>query len=74
MKTTLKGIREYKGWSLKEASEKYGINSNVLKEFEDYKQIPSSQIVSAILNTINMNNENLFLSIYCDIISKYRPM
>ena len=29
MKTTLKGIREYKGWSLKEASEKY---IKILKE------------------------------------------
>lgn len=74
MKTTLKGIREYKGWSLKEASEKYGININMLKEFEDYKQIPSSQIVSAILNVVNIDNENLFVSIFCDIISKYRPM
>ena len=74
MKTTLKGIREYKGWSLKEASEKYGININVLKEFEDYKQIPSSQTVSAILNVVNIDNENLFVSIFCDIISKYRQM
>jgi len=74
MKTTLKGIREYKGWSLKEASEKYGININILKEFEDYKQIPSSQTVSAILNVVNIDNENLFVSIFCDIISKYRPL
>lgn len=74
METTLKGIRKYKGWSLKEASKKYRINIKLLKDFEEYNKIPSSQIVSNILKVANMDDDNLFLSLFCDMISKYKFM
>lgn len=72
MEITLKGIREYKRLSLYEASKLFGIDLKSLKDYEEYREIPSSQTVSIILNKTGIDNDNIFFTLFCDIISKYK--
>lgn len=67
---TLKNLREYRGLSLEQMSEASNIAIEHLKDYEQYKKIPTCYEVTIILNVLKLDCDEIFMAIFRDIINK----
>ena len=56
---TLKAIRVNKNWSIQEASRRYGISVDSLRNYETYRTRPNAKIINDILKATDMKYEDV---------------
>lgn len=72
MRLTLRRLREKKGWTLDTASKIFGISRSKLKEYEEYKDIPTYEELKTILKITGFYFDEIGFIILRDIESHYK--
>lgn len=72
MKLTLRRLREQKGWKLKQAAREFNIDVKTLKDFEEYRKVPSSNELIKMLRIMDFYFDEIVNIIYADIERKYK--
>ena len=58
-KFSLKGLRFNNGWTIEEASKKYGVSVDTVKNYEAYKTFPDVPIIENILTATGLKYDDI---------------
>lgn len=71
MRMTLRRLREKKGWKLETAAKLYKMEVKKLKNYEEYKDVPSYDELVTMLKLMGYYFDEVIAIIYNDIDEKY---
>lgn len=72
MKLTLRRLREKKGWSIDILAKLSHIKYETLKDYEEYRKVPSTEEVITMLKIMGFYFDEVVYLIFDDISKKYK--
>lgn len=73
MRMTLRRLREAKGWKLNTAAIIFGIKSEQLKAYEEYRDVPTFKELIKMLKLMGYYFDEVPFIIFRDIEAHYKP-